>query len=238
MLLRQVRVHTVVASVLVGAVATAAMAAGSIKATAEFNGDKKKVRRVVVKMDADAYCKNSHEKKVGSEDYLIRGGKIKNVVFYVKDGLGEETFEAPSDHLVLDQVGCMYRPHVMTVHAGQPVTIRNSDDPLHNIHSFSEKQRPFNFAQPKKGMEKQVKFAREEFVKVKCDVHPWMSAYVAVFTHPFHAVSDKEGVGVVENLEPGEYTLAGWHEELGEVESNVTVKDGEAAEVTLTFTTE
>lgn len=213
-------------------VASTALAGGSVKATVKFGGDKRP-KRTVVKMDADAFCKSAHSKKVGSEDYLIDKDTmaIKNAVVYVKDGLGDATFEVPSDKKTLDQHGCMYNPHVLTIQVGQTLTISNSDSTLHNIHSFPEKQRPFNFAQPKKGDTRDVDFKREEVVKVKCDVHPWMSAYIGVFKHPFHGVTEKDGAVTIENLEPGKYTLAAWHEELGEVTQEVTVEDGKAVEV-------
>lgn len=226
-------VAALAAAGLVGVLTSQALAGGTVKASATFEGEKPK--RTVIKMEADAYCNKANEKKVGSEDYLIKDDKIKNVVIYVKDGLGEATFETPTDKKTLDQVGCMYTPHVMTVQTGQTIEIKNSDDTLHNIHSLPKKQREFNFAQPKKGDTKEVDFKRDEIVKIKCDVHPWMSAYVAVFAHPFHAVTDEEGAATIDNLPPGEYTFAAWHEELGEVEQKGTVVEGEALELTFAF---
>ncbi len=163
-------------------------------------------------------------------------GKVKNVIVYVQDGLKEKAYEPPAEKAVLDQRGCMYHPHVMTVMAGQTITVRNSDDTLHNIHSWARKQRAFNFPQPKKGMERDVSFKRPEIVKFKCDVHPWMLAYIGVFDHPYHAVTDTQGAATIDKLPPGDYTLTAWHEELGELEEKITVKEGEQTAVTFTYT--
>lgn len=225
-----------VMSVPVMLIAASAHAGGSVKATAKFGGDERP-RRTVVKMDADAFCKGAHSGKIGTEDYVIDkdSGAITNVMVYIKDGLGDATFEPPADKKELDQQGCMYIPHVMTIQVGQTLTIKNNDDTLHNIHSFPEKQRPFNFAQPKKGDTKDEVFKREEIVKVKCDVHPWMSAYIGVFNSPHHGVTDKDGTVTIEDVPAGKYTFAAWHEELGEVTQEVTVEDGKAAEVEFTL---
>jgi len=213
-------------------IAQSALAGGSVKATATFGGDERP-RRTVVKMDADAFCKNAHKGKIGTEDYLIdkESKAVKNVIVYLKDGLGDAEFEPPAEKKELDQQGCMYIPHVQTIQVGQTLTIKNNDDTLHNIHSFPEKQRPFNFAQPKKGDTRDEVFKREEIIKVKCDVHPWMSAYIGVFGNPFNGVTEEDGTVTIEDVPAGKYTFAAWHEELGEVTQEVTVEDGKTAEV-------
>ena len=219
---------------LVAMIAQPVLAGGGVKATAKFDGERPK--RTVLKMDADQYCAKANEKKVGSEEAIVRKeGMVKNVIVYVKDGLGDAEFEVPTEKAELNQQGCMYHPHVQALQAKQPMIVKNSDATLHNIHSFAEKQKAFNFAQPKQGDEKEVTFSRPEIVKVKCDVHPWMSAYIGVFDHPFHAVTEKDGTCELADLPPGEYTLAAWHETFGEVEQKVTVADGEAAEVEFVF---
>ncbi len=225
---------------MVLAITQSAWAGGGVKATAKFDGERPK--RSVLKMDADQYCatankkKDGSPKKVGSEQAIVsKSGMVKNVIVYVKDGLGDAKFDTPAEQAELNQQGCMYKPHVLSLQTGQPMLIKNSDSTLHNIHSFAEKQRGFNFAQPKKGDEKEVKFARPEIVKVKCDVHPWMSAHIGVFDHPFHAVTGKKGTCDINDLPAGEYTLVAWHETFGEMEQKVTVADGAAVEVEFVF---
>jgi plastocyanin len=225
---------------LVGLAPIPALAAGTLKATIKKGGDRPK--RVVLDMAADANCVKARTnpdgtvEKVGSENAIVtKDGLVRNAIVYVKDGLGDKEFAAPEEKKVIDQKGCMYDPHVMTVQVGQKVTVRNSDSTLHNIHSFAQKQRAFNFAQPQQGMESEVDFQREEFVLVKCDVHPWMSAHIGVFKHPYHAVTDKSGEASVSDLPPGEYTIGVWHEEFGEQEQKVTIEEGKEATIEVTY---
>ncbi len=222
------------------AIAQPVLAGGSVKATTKYDGERP--RRTVLKMDADQYCATSNKKKdgspkkVGSQEAIVnKDGTVRNVIVFVKDGLGDAKFEAPTEKAELDQKGCMYHPHVQSVQTKQPMLVKNSDATLHNIHSFAEKQKAFNFAQPKQGDEKEVSFSRPEFVKIKCDVHPWMSAYVGVFPHPYHVVTGKKGDCELSDLPAGEYTLGAWHETFGEVEQKVTIADGEAVEVEFVF---
>lgn len=234
MILRKYTLGFSAVVLLAWALPDAVMAGGTLKAHVRKDGER--CKRTVVQMDADQFCAKAHDKKVGSETCIVsKEGDVMYAIVYVKDGLGDQTFEPPADKAVFDQHGCMYVPHVLTVQAGQTIIIRNSDATLHNIHSFAEKQKAFNFAQPTQGAEKEVSFTQPEFVKVKCDVHPWMSAHVGVFAHPFHAVTAKEGACEIANLPAGEYTIAAWHEELGEIEQKVTITEGQTAEVELVY---
>jgi plastocyanin len=188
-------------------------------------------------MDADAKCVQANAgRKVGTDNVLINAdGTIQNVIVYVSAGLEGKKFDTPAAKATINQVGCMYVPHVQTVMISQVVTIINSDPTMHNIHSLAKKSREFNFAQPNPGDRRDVSFARPEFVKIKCDVHPWMSAFVGVFDHPHHAVTDKKGVCVLE-LPPGAYELSAWHEELGEAKpQKVNIKAGEMLNLTFEF---
>lgn len=220
--------------------AQSVLASGGVKATVKYDGERPK--RTVLNMSADQYCATSNKKKDGSpkkvpseEAIVSKTGMVRNVIVYVKDGLGDTKFDTPAEVAELNQKGCRYRPHVQSLRTNQPLMVKNSDSTLHNIHSFADKQRAFNFAQPKQGDEKEVKFARAEIVKVKCDVHPWMSAYIGVFDHPFHDVTGKKGTCEIADLPAGDYTLVAWHETFGEVEQKVTVADGAAAEVEFVF---
>src|SRR5204863_1113955 len=128
--------------------------------------------------------------------------------------------------------GCMYEPHILALAIGQELKVKNSDGFLHNVHSLAEKNPGFNFGQPTqddgKAVPDQPKVA--EIFHVKCDVHPWMSAYIAVFDHPFFAVSKADGTYTIKNVPDGDYTLQFWHEKYATtpVEVKVSVKDGKA----------
>jgi len=228
------------ALLIAGLAPSAVFAGGSVKATVKKDGERPK--RNVIPMDADPNCIKANTqpdgtvKKVGTENAVVsKDGQVMNVIVYVKAGLEDKEYPAPEEKKMIDQKGCMYDPHVLTVQIGQKVIVRNSDDTLHNIHSFAKKQRAFNFAQPTKDKEDEVDFQREEFVLVKCDVHPWMSAHVGVFKHPYHAVTDKAGDATIADLPPGEYTIGIWHEEFGEQEQKVTIEDGKEATLAVVY---
>lgn len=229
-----------------GALATAILAfplvvtaddTGIVKGKVTYKGENAP-KRTKIQMDADAACAKMHEKAVGTENFIMdkETKALQNVIVYLKEGAGGKKFDPPATGMVIDQVGCMYSPHVMTMQVGQKLTIRNSDDTSHNIHSLSEKNTPFNFAQAKKGLERDETFKQGEIFKVKCDVHPWMSAYIGVFDHPFHAVTGKDGTYEIKGLPAGKYTIVAWHEEFGEAATaEVTVSPGAPAEVNLTI---
>jgi hypothetical protein len=111
---------------------------------------------------------------------------------------------------------------------GQEFVVKSDDPFLHNVHSLAQTNPSFNFGQPKQGEKKVDPMKAAEYFHVKCDVHPWMSAYVAVFDHPFFAVSDTDGTFTIKNLPDGDYTVLIWHEKLATtpVEQKVSVKGG------------
>jgi hypothetical protein len=108
------------------------------------------------------------------------------------------------------------------------VEFLNSDRLLHNIHSVSKENPPLNRTQPK-GRTIPVAFAKPEIIRIKCDLHSWMSAWVVVADHPFYAVTNPQGEFVLDNLLAGQYTLRAWHESLGMLRKDVTVGDGVVA---------
>ena len=113
------------------------------------------------------------------------GKSLGNVFVYVKDGLGNYVFDAPTEPATIDQKGCRYTPHVFGIRVGQPLEIVNSDPTLHNIHAMPKSNTEFNTGQPIQGMKTTHTFtAKEVMVPFKCDVHGWMNAYVGVLDHP------------------------------------------------------
>jgi hypothetical protein len=118
----------------------------------------------------------------------------------------------------------VYSPHVMGIMVGQQYKILNSDGVLHNIHTLPKVNPSFNKGMPPTLKETTTKFDKPEAVfHIKCDVHPWMSAYVAVFTHPFFSVTSTDGKFTISGLDPGTYEVTAWHEKLGTRTASVTV---------------
>lgn len=134
----------------------------------------------------------------------------------------------------LDQKGCVFHPHVVVTPPGK-VTVLNSDGVLHNFHSYSKANPAINRAQPGFRKKMEVEFKKSEMVKVTCDAHSWMSAWIVVTEDPYVAVTDGKGDFKIENVPPGTYTLEVWQETLGTATQQVTVKDGETAKVTFTM---
>ena len=130
----------------------------------------------------------------------------------------------------LDQRQCVFIPRVALVPAGGTVEFLNSDRLLHNIHSTSRANAVFNRTQPK-GRTIPITFTKPEIVRISCDLHGWMRAWVVVMEHPFHAVTGSAGEVAPTNVPPGKYTLNVWHEALGAVTKDVTVGDTDATTV-------
>ena len=130
-----------------------------------------------------------------------------------------------------------YKPHVMGIMVGQPYRILNSDGVLHNIHTLPKVNKAFNRGMPATLKETTTTFEKpEEVFHIKCDVHPWMSAYIAVFTHPFFSVTSTDGKFTISGLDPGTYEITAWHEKLGTQTASVTVAASGAKPQNFKFT--
>jgi plastocyanin len=170
------------------------------------------------------------------ENYLVKDGGLDNVFVYVKDGLGNYHFDAPAEPATLDQQGCRYVPHVIGLQVGQPLEVTNRDATLHNVHALPDVNREFNFPQHARDQRDTRTFtAAEVMVPLKCDLHPWMKAYVGVVAHPYYAVTKDGGRFELKNLPPGVYTIDAWHAKAGTTTQQVTIGEKETKDVTFTF---
>ncbi len=215
------KINLVIASVICICLSVQAIA-GEITGKVSFDGKAPQPARL--RMDADKYCASVHKSPVFGEEVTVnKNGSLKNVLVYVKDGLVGKKFDPPKEKVVFDQNGCVYKPHVLGIMIGQELEILSSDPTLHNVHSLSKLNTQFNRAMPNKGMKINVKFDKVETFKVKCEVHPWMGAYMGVFNHPFYAVTGDDGSFSIKNLPAGEYTVEVWHEKYGSQTAKVKV---------------
>ena len=114
---------------------------------------------------------------------------------------------------------------------GATVKIKNSDGILHNVHTLSKANTPFNRAQPKFLKELSETFAKPEIIPVRCDVHGWMSGWILVTDNVFHDVSQADGGFKLVDVPAGKYTLDAWHEELGAATQQVEIKAGETLNI-------
>lgn len=207
----------------------------SVTGKVSLEGTVPKMRKI--KMAADPVCLQQHGTPVYKQEIVSKGGKLQYAFVYVKEGV-EGTYPAPKEPVVLDQIGCMYEPHVFGIQTGQKLEIRNSDSTLHNVNCKPKANKRFNIAQPVKGMKSKKSFTKPEvMVPFRCNVHPWMTAYAGVVDHPFFAVSGEDGSFKLAGLPAGTYTLEAWHEKLGTRTQTVTLAEGESKEIAFSFKT-
>jgi plastocyanin len=216
--------------ILVGAVAAA-----TVSGTVNYDGKVPKLRPIT--MDADPECAKKHSGPVQSEMLVLGDGNtVGNIFVHVKSGLPSKEWPAPKQPVVMDQRGCRYIPHVIGVMVGQPFKILNSDGVLHNVHALPKTNKEFNMAMPASRTEAIETFNKAEgmFV-VKCDVHPWMKAYIEVVSHPFFDVTEADGKFEIGDLPAGSYEIEIWHEKLGTQTQKITVADGDTKTIDFTM---
>ena len=221
------------ATALTAIFATQVMAAGSVTGTVKFDGQAPNFKEI--KMDADPICMAAHKDPVFPQTLLLGEGKtMGNVFVYVKNAPAGD-FKASVDPVIIDQKGCNYSPHIVGVMVGQPVKILNPDGTLHNIHAMPKVNAEFNMAMPKFRTEVTKSFDKAEFMfSIKCDVHPWMGAWVSVMPNPFFAITAANGKFEIKDLPDGTYTVEAWHEKLGTQTGTATIVGG-AGNIDFTF---
>jgi carboxypeptidase family protein len=212
--------------------ARGATGSASITGTVKLTGTPPEMQ--LTKRQADPFCARTPMKE---EDVVVgAGGGLKNVVVRVIKGLGGGRYDPPATPAVVDQSACMYRPRVQGIVLGQPLQIKNSDQTLHNVHGYKGASTLFNQAEipGQPPMTKQLT-AADEIIKLKCDVHPWMTAWVLVSTNPFFAVTGDDGSFKITGLPAGSYTVQAWHERYGAKTAEITLAADKPAEASFQF---
>jgi hypothetical protein len=157
-------------------------------------------------------CGKLNPNKVTTRHYVVgKDGGLANVFVYLKDA---KATPASGEGSLIDQVGCMYEPYVMGVVTGQKFKVKNSDAEMHNVHNTPKvaANKEYNVAQVVKGQVNDFVFEKPEvLMRFKCDVHPWMFAYVGVVEHPYFAVTDKDGNFKISGVPDGKYTVVAYH---------------------------
>ncbi len=211
--------------------------ASDITGTVTFKGTPPKEKDITPLKD-DATCGKLHPDMPTTHFYVMgSGGKLADVVVFLKDISGKST-GAAAEPVMLDQKGCEYTPQIMAVQTGQKIVIKNSDPVMHNVHDLPtvEGNKEDNQAQMPGAPDLTFTFSKPElFLKFKCDVHPWMFAWVSVFDHPFFAVTDKDGAFKIANVPPGKYTIEAIHRKAGLTTQEIEVKDGQPTKVDFTL---
>jgi len=205
--------------------------AGTIEGVVNFSGPAPKPQKLNRKADPICAKKDFDDETIlTSKD----GKALQNVLVRVTGNVAGG--KMPTGDVMVDQRDCMYRPRVQGAVEGQKIMVRNNDGTLHNVHTYDGTKTLFNQAQPPKSppIEKPLP-KTANVVKLKCDVHPWMTGFVVVSKNPYFAVSEANGKFEIKDVPAGSYTVEAWHEKLGTKTEQVTVADGKPAEVKFTF---
>lgn len=191
----------------------------------------------IVDMDQDPQCAELHQQSVFDNPISVGDdGSLANAFVWIRQGLEDKKFEPPTDPIVIDQKGCWFGPRVLGLQVGQTVKVLNSDPVTHNIHPLAEINREWNQSQSP-GAEPLIrKFSRPEvMIRVKCNIHNWMHAWIGVVDHPYFAVTGPDGAFQLNNVPPGKYTIEVWHEVLGRKEEQITLARSGRSETIIEF---
>lgn len=227
----------VLGSVGVDAATTAiAGTAGSIEGSVLYSGVVP--QRAVLQMAADPFCVTAHGgQTVISEQLVVNDNHTLRWAFvHIREARSGSLPAGSADAVVLNQEACMYSPRVAGMQVGGTLRVTNSDQTLHNVSVQPLHNPSFNVAQPIPGMSTERSFDNAEImIPVRCDVHPWMQAYIGVVPHSYFDVSGEDGSFRLDGVPAGEYVLEAWHETLGTQTMVVTVREGETASADFTF---
>ena len=183
-----------------------------------------------LKLGADPICAGASSR---DEQVIATDGKLENVFVRITDAPAEPPRSEP---VVIDQVSCVFRPRVQGAIRGQMMQIRNGDQTLHNVHGYAGTSTLFNYAQPATAPPVERGFPEgARVIKLKCDVHPWMTAYVLVTDNSYFAVSGRDGSFSIRGIPAGSYHLEAWHERFGLKTAKVTLSEGETARVAFSY---
>jgi plastocyanin len=213
---------------------TLGAASGTIKGHITFTGAEPGNR--VIRMGMDPMCDAANRgKQVVNEIYQVGDKNALGNVFLKVEGTFPST-PVPSQPVEIDQKACVYIPRVVGARVGQTLLVKNSDNWLHNIHTDSANRNAINQSTPQAGMTVKVPLKDEEMLRVGCDVHRWMTAWVGIVAHPYFAVSDTNtGTFTIANVPAGRRSVTAWHEGFGALTKSVDVKDGQTVTVDFVY---
>ena len=210
-------------------------AAGNLTGKVMFTGVKPQPNKIDI--DEDPECAALHKTPVYDQSEIVnRNRTLANVFVYVKSGLEGKKFAPPNTPVTIDQRGCWFIPRVLGIQVGQMLRVTNSDPVTHNIHPRPHENREWNHSQSPGAPPIERKFTIPEImVRVKCNIHGWMHAWIGVVDNPYFAVTGSDGTFDLKDLPPGKYTIAAWQEVLGSQEQTVTVPAKGASSIAFTY---
>ena len=207
-------------------------ATATLNGRVTYTGTPKKLKPI--DMSHEPNCAKFYDGPVPSDVNLTGpDNSLQNVIVYVSAGV-------PDDHVTgqvvqLKQRGCRYTPHVIAVETNQEVWVQNDDTVTHSVHPMAHINQEWNRSQPPGTPPVVMHFTQPEFIKVRCELHPWMNGVLAVFKNSHHAVTDSTGAFTLPNLPPGKYTITAWHETYGTQTAEVVIGPGESKDLNFNF---
>jgi hypothetical protein len=205
---------------------------GTVSGRVSFEGTPAKPH--TIDMSQEPSCAKQYAKPVSAEN-VVTGpdNSLENVVVYISAGAPDEP--PPAEPAVLVQKGCRYAPHILAFQVNQDFEIVNGDQTSHNIHTLPSSNREWNKMQPPGSPPIEDKYARPEFIPVKCNIHPWMKGTLAVMKNSHYAITTGDGEFKLPNLPPGNYTITAWHESYGEQTQEVSITGPETKSLNFVF---
>ena len=201
---------------------------GSISGKLTFVGDDPAPKTFTIAKDKDVCGEGKRE-----VDYIrVNDGALANTVVYLDKVKSGKAFVEEEQSAALDQKGCEFHPFLQIMHNGQELEALNSDPVSHNIHTYEiigrAKKTVMNISQPKQDsvITKKVSLKRGTHMKVECDQHDFMHAFVFVAKNPYYAVVAEDGSYSIGDIPAGKYTVKAWHGTLGEQKSKIDVAAG------------
>jgi len=217
------------------AVSFAGPTVGVVSGKVTLSGIPPKFKPLDLSKEPDCVKMHASEPLYPENIVIGPGNSLRNVVVYISAGASDNS-PAPSAPVFYDQQGCHYSTHVLAFRVGQEVKIGNNDPISHNIHPLAKINREWNKIQPPGTPPFSYAYDREEFIPIKCNIHPWMQGYFVVFKTNHFAVTGEDGRFALPDLPPGHYTVSAWHETYGTIHKEITVTAGESLSLDFTFT--
>ena len=223
--------------------------AGTIAGTVMYDGDAP--ARPAMKAAKDQHCIDALANGKSEALVVSKGKGIKNVVVYLRARRAKPKPLAKNP--VMDQVNCMYYPHVLVVTEGTTVDVTSSDPVAHNVHSHAMKNEAVNWQIPVAGKFLPLKLVKREAIKFTCDIHNWMTGYIFVVDNDYYAAtgykdakgewissdsyeaSSDKGAYTIKDVPAGKYRIQAWHEELGTTKAK-TIEVSDSGDLQVNFT--